>query len=117
MFVAATLSSTSALVPTPGPMSGAFSDTSTQLASLTVVMNEFKDPRLEALLTELAKTRLDLERSRMAEEDTRSASMKAFDTLQRRQDEIREERRREENRRFWDNHHMRLGTTAGWDYL
>ena len=103
-------------------MSGAFSDTSTQLASLTVVMNEFKDPRLEALLTELAKTRLDLERSRMAEEDTRSASMKAFDTLQRRQDEIREERRREErrreeNHRFWDNHHMRLGTTAGWDYL
>ena len=73
MFVfAAILSSTSALVPTPGPMSGAFSDTSTQLASLTVVMNEFKDPRLEALLTELAKTRLDLERSRMTGEDLRS---------------------------------------------
>ena len=53
-------------------MSGAFSDTSTQLASLTVVMNEFKDPRLEALLAELAKTRLDLERSRMAGEDLRS---------------------------------------------
>ena len=70
--MAATLSSTSALVPTPGPMSGAFSDTSTQLASLTVVMNEFKDPRLEALLTELAKTGLDLERSRMTGEDLRS---------------------------------------------
>ena len=53
-------------------MSGAFNDTSTQLASLTVVMNEFKDPRLEALLAELAKTRLDLERSRMAGEDLRS---------------------------------------------
>ena len=53
-------------------MSGAFSDTSTQLASLTVVMNEFKDPRLEALLAELAKTRLDLERSRMTGEDLRS---------------------------------------------
>ena len=53
-------------------MSGAFGDTSTQLASLTVVMNEFKDPRLEALLAELAKTRLDLERSRMAGEDLRS---------------------------------------------
>ena len=53
-------------------MSGAFSDTSTQLASLTVVMNEFKDPRLEALLTEFAKTRLGLERSRMTGEDLRS---------------------------------------------
>ena len=42
--------------PIPGPMSGAFSDTSTQLASLTVVMNEFKGPRLETLLAELAKT-------------------------------------------------------------
>ena len=76
-------------------------------------MNEFKDPRLEALLAELAKTRHDLERSRMAEEDTRSASMKAFDALQRRQDEIREERRREErrreeNRRFWE-----IGMRAG----
>ena len=53
-------------------MPGAFSDTSTQLASLTAVMNEFKDPRLEALLAELAKTRLDLERSRMTGEDLRS---------------------------------------------
>ena len=32
-------------------------------------------------------------------------------------DEIREGRRREETRRFWDNHHMRLGTTAGQEYL
>ena len=41
-----------------------------------------------------------------------------FDTgRQNRQDEIREGRRREETRRFWDNHHMRLGTTAGQEYL
>ena len=32
-------------------------------------------------------------------------------------DEIREGRRWEEARRFWDNHHMRLGTTAGQEYL
>ena len=31
-------------------------------------MNEFKDPRLEALLAELPKTRLDLERPRMTTE-------------------------------------------------
>ena len=54
-------------------MSGAFSDTSTQLASLTVAMNEFKDPRPEALPAELAKAKLDLERSRMTGEDIRSA--------------------------------------------
>ena len=41
-----------------------------------------------------------------------------FDTgRQNRQDEIREERRREETRRFWDNHQIRLGTTAGQEYL
>ena len=72
MFVATILSSTSALIPTPGPMSGAYCDTSTQLASSTVVMKEFKEPRLEALLAELAKTRLDLECSRMTGEDLRS---------------------------------------------
>ena len=98
-------------------MSGAFSDTSTQLASLTVVMNEFKDVAIEALQAELAKAILVLERSCMAKGDARSASMEVSDTLQRRQYEIREERRREEDRRFWDNHHMRLGTTAGWEYL
>ena len=32
-------------------------------------------------------------------------------------DEIREGRRREETRRCWDNHHMRLGTTVGQGYL
>ena len=99
-------------------MSGAFSDTSTQLAALSAAHNMFKDATTEALRAELAKTRLDLERSCMAEEDARSANMKVFDTgLQNRRDEIREERRREETRRFWDNHHMRLGTTAGQGYL
>ena len=32
-------------------------------------------------------------------------------------DEIREERRRGEIRRFWENHHVRLGTTVGQQYL
>ena len=32
-------------------------------------------------------------------------------------DEIREGRRRGEIRRFWENHHVRLGTTVGQQYL
>ena len=35
----------------------------------------------------------------------------------RRLDEIREGRRRGEIRRFWENHHVRLGTTVGQQYL
>ena len=48
----------------------AYISTTTQTAALSVAhRNEFRDATIEALRAELAKTRLDLERSRMTTED------------------------------------------------
>ena len=82
-------------------------NTTTQTKALKAVHTVFKDATIEALRVELTKTRLDLERSRMAAEDTHRPNMK----------DAEEERRREETRRFWNNHHARLGTTDGQQYL
>ena len=51
----------------------AYRNTATQIVALSVARrNEFRDATIEALRAYLAKTRLDLERSRMAGEDLRS---------------------------------------------
>ena len=50
----------------------AYSHTPTRVVALSVAHNEFNDATIEALRAELAKTSLDLERSRMAGEDLRS---------------------------------------------
>ena len=85
-------------------------NTTTQTKALKAVHTVFKDATIEALRVELTKTRLDLERSRMAAEDTHRPKRPKMKDAE-------EERRREENRRFWNNYHARLGTTDGQQYL
>ena len=51
----------------------AYISTATHIVALSVAhRSEFRDATIEALRAELAKTRLDLERSRMTGEDLRS---------------------------------------------